>query len=297
MIDASRAGGGDWWGQHSALRGSVAVVTGGAGGLGRAITLDLAANGVSVAVIDRDPAAVAALESDLAGCNADQLVVVGDVRDTAGLDSFFDVVDDRWHRLDTLINVPGGTFRGDFEASTPNGWDALMRANLTHVLHATQRAIPMMKAGGRGGSIVNLTTIEAHRAAPGFAVYSAAKAAVTHFARTLAVELAPHQIRVNCVAPDITPTDNMRAMSGSGPDTLSHPIGVSATIPMGRVGEPSDVSGTVVFLASGLSRYVTGQTLHPDGGTWASSGWINWPDAGFSNTIPYDVLTYMEQRQ
>ena len=272
------------------------MVTGGAGGLGGAITRDLAANGVAVAVIDREAAAVAVLENELAERDADRLLVVGDVRDGDTLDSFFESVDRRWHRLDTLVNVPGGTFRGDFETSTPKGWDALMRANLTHVLHATQRAIPMIKAGGRGGSIVNLTTIEAHRAAPGFAVYSAAKAAVTHFARSLAVELAPHHIRVNCVAPDITPTDNMRAMSGTDPDTLSHPTVVRATIPMGRVGDVSDVSAAVVFLASGLSSYITGQTLHPDGGTWASSGWLNWPESGFGNTIPYDVLTAMEQR-
>jgi NAD(P)-dependent dehydrogenase (short-subunit alcohol dehydrogenase family) len=146
-----------------------------------------------------------------------------------------------------------------------------------------------MQAGGRGGSIVNLTTIEAHRAAPGYAVYAAAKAGVEQLARSLAVELAPDGIRVNNVAPDITPTPNLLASSPASP-TLTDETGIRMTIPMGRVGRPTDVSSCVVFLASALSSYVTGTTLHPDGGTFASSGWINWPDVGWANLPPPSVL-------
>jgi NAD(P)-dependent dehydrogenase (short-subunit alcohol dehydrogenase family) len=147
-----------------------------------------------------------------------------------------------------------------------------------------------MKAGGRGGSIINLTTIEAHRAAPGFAVYSAAKAAVEQFARTLAVELAPDGIRVNNVAPDYTPTPNLTRLSGGGDSAMSTDAGVRTGIPMGRPGRVTDVSNCVVFLASGLSSYVTGTTLHPDGGTFASSGWFNWPGSGWGNNVPASVL-------
>ena len=173
------------------------------------------------------------------------------------------------------------------------GRDALLRTNFLHVLHACSRAIPAMRAGGRGGSIVNLTTIEAHRAAPGYAVYAAAKAAVTEFSRTLAVELAPDRIRVNNVAPDITPTDNMRALAASRGSALDHPLSARVAVPMGRYGEPTDVSGAVVFLASQLSAYITGTTLHADGGTFASSGFLNWPNSGFGNTVPLDVLDAM----
>jgi NAD(P)-dependent dehydrogenase (short-subunit alcohol dehydrogenase family) len=154
-----------------------------------------------------------------------------------------------------------------------------------------------MRAGGHGGSIVNITTIEGYRAAPNFAVYSAAKAAVAHFARTLAVELAPERIRVNCVAPDLTPTPNMMGISGdpaTGEHPMLDPLNVRVSIPMGRLGVPSDISNAVVFLASNLSSYITGTTLHPDGGTFASSGWFNWPETGFGNTLPPNVLDLMK---
>lgn len=284
----------EWWTQRAGLDGTVAVITGGAGGLGEAITLDLQANGCRVAVIDRDAEATAALITQLGRRGADSIAHVGDARDPEALDTLFAATNERWGRLDTLVNVVGGTFRGDFADSTPKAWDALLRTNLLHVLHACSRAIPAIKSGGRGGSIVNITTIEGHRAAPGFAVYSAAKAAVAHFARSLAIELAPDGIRVNCVAPDMAPTPNMLKLSGRAESQLDHPLGPQVSIPMGRVGTVHDISNAVVFLASGLSSYITGTTLHPDGGTFTASGWFNWPDTGFGNTVPLDVLRLLE---
>lgn len=271
-----------WFEERAGLAGTVAVVTGGAGGLGQAIVADLVANGVGVAVLDRDPEAAAALPEGV-------LVRVGDARDPAELTALFAAVDERWGRLDTLVNVVGGTFRAAFTDTTPGGWDALLRTNLTHVLHACALAVPRMRAGGRGGSIVTISTVEAHRAAPGFAVYAAAKAAVEHFARTLAVEVAPDGIRVNNVAPDYIPTPNLRRIGG-GDGALDDPAGVRVAIPMGRAGVPEDVSHCVVFLASRLSAYITGTTLHPDGGTHASAGWFNWPGAGWANHVPPQYL-------
>jgi 3-oxoacyl-[acyl-carrier protein] reductase len=279
-----------WFEDRAALDGTVAVLTGGAGGLGAASTLDLAANGVRVAVVDSDPDAVADITGRLDEAGAAHIVQLGDARDPEVLAALFAAVDQRWGRVDTLVNVVGGTFRADFTSTSPKGWDTLLRTNLLHVLHACSLAIPRMRAGARGGSIVNLTTIEAHRAAPGFAVYSAAKAAVTQFARTLAVELAPDRIRVNCVAPDYTPTPNMTRIGGGGASPMGSTTSVTISIPMGRAGVPADVSGCVVFLASGLSSYITGTTLHPDGGTHASSGWFNWPGDGWLNSVPGHVL-------
>jgi 3-oxoacyl-[acyl-carrier protein] reductase len=274
-----------WFEERAGLEGSVAVVTGGGGGLGEAVVADLAANGVHLAVIDTDSDAVSALRKQ----HRDAIVHHGDARDPSSLAALFGEADERWQRLDTLVNVVGGTFRAPFVDTTPKGWDTLIRTNLLHVLHACQLAIPLMVKGGRGGSIVNMTTIEAHRAAPGFAVYSAAKAAVEQFARTLAVELAPSGIRVNNVAPDYSPTPNMMKLSGGDP-SMTTPEGARIAIPMGRVGTTADVSGCVVFLASALSSYVTGTTLHPDGGTFASSGWFNWPGSGWANHVPVDLL-------
>lgn len=266
------------------------MITGGAGGLGGGIASDLAANGVRVAVIDIDGDAVGDLRAsfDERGCEA--IVRHGDARDPDALAALFTAVDECWGRLDTLVNVVGGTFRAPFTDTTPKGWDAIIRANLLHVLHACSMAVPQMRAGGRGGSIINITTIEAHRAAPGFAVYTAAKAAVEQFARTLAVEAAPDGIRVNNIAPDYTPTPNLAKAGGGGDNPMSDPAGVRVAIPMGRAGRIGDISGCAVFLASGLSSYVTGTTLHPDGGTFASSGWFNWPDAGWANHAPAAVL-------
>jgi 3-oxoacyl-[acyl-carrier protein] reductase len=283
----------DWWTERAGLDGTVAIITGGAGGLGEAITLDLAANGVNVALVDRDEAAIDRITSQLADTGAASIIHTGDARIPEVLDALFDAASTRWGRLDTLVNVVGGTFKAPFSEQSPRAWDALIRSNLTHVLHATSRAIPAMRAGARGGSIVNITTIEAYRAAPNFAVYSAAKAAVAHFARTLSIELAPERIRVNNVAPDITPTPNMIGISGDGPagtHPMLDPLNVSVSIPMGRLGVPSDISNAVVFLASGLSSYITGTTLHPDGGTLASAGWFNWPGSGYANTLPSEVL-------
>jgi NAD(P)-dependent dehydrogenase (short-subunit alcohol dehydrogenase family) len=283
-----------WFEERAGLAGSVAVVTGGAGGLGRAIVEDLAANGVRVATLDIDEAAVHSLRLDFETGGAEGIAIHGDARDPDTLSELFTASDQRWGRLDTLVNVVGGTFQAPFAETRPKGWDALLRANLLHVLHATSLAIPRMRAAGRGGSIVNISTIEAHRAAPGYAVYSAAKAGVEQFARTLAVELAPDGIRVNNVAPDYTPTPALASVSGDS--AFSTPTGLQIGIPMGRPGKVTDVSSCVVFLASNLSSYITGTTLHPDGGTHASAGWFNWPGSGWQNHAPTDVVRYLESQ-
>lgn len=284
--------GAEWWEERSALRDTVAVVTGGAGGLGAAIVRDLADNGVRTAVIDVDAAAVTALTDDLRINGHDAIVQPGDARDLDALEQLFQAADQRWGRLDTLVNVVGGTFRAPFVDTNAKGWDALLRANLGTVLQSCALAVPRMRRSG-GGSIVNVTTIEAHRAAPGFAVYAAAKAAVEQFGRTLAVEEAPHGIRVNNVAPDYIPTPNLERIS-AGHSAVATEVGVRVGIPMGRAGRVTDVSGCVVFLASALSTYLTGTTLHPDGGTYASSGWLNWPGSGWGNNVPMQLLPTLE---
>jgi NAD(P)-dependent dehydrogenase (short-subunit alcohol dehydrogenase family) len=283
----------DWWASRSGLAGTVAVITGGAGGIGTAIATDLAANGVRLAVIDASAEAAGALEATLDGHDA--IIEVGDARSAEALTALFEAVDERWGRVDTLVNIVGGTFRAPFTETTPKGWDALLRFNLSPVLHTCWLAAPRMRAGGRGGSIINITTIEAHRAAPRFAVYSAAKAAVEQFGRTLAVELGPDGIRVNNIAPDYVPVPSHTAFTErSGLDLgdggMGTPAGQRVAIPMGQLPAVTDISGCAVFLASGLSRFVTGTTLHPDGGTYAASGWFNWPGEGWANHVPARLL-------
>ena len=274
-------------------------MAGAAGGLGRAVTLDLAAAGTALALCDRDGPALADTAAAASAQGVDVLDGVFDVRDAEAMARFFEGVDERFGRVDVLVNVVGGTFRSPFADLGAKGRDALVSANFTWLVEATQLAARRMADSG-GGSIVMLTSIEAHRAAPGFAVYAAMKAAVTHLARTLAVELGPAGIRVNCVAPDFVPTAGLAAVasaSGSGSAraaaSASDP-GDAMTIPLGRKGRPEDVTNCVLFLASDLAAYVTGTTLHPDGGALAASGWWDWPGEGFVARPPASVLEGLE---
>ena len=275
---------------------------GGGGGLGRAIALDLAAAGVHLALADIDGAALADTAGSARALGVEVLEATLDVRDAQAVDQLFAAADERLGRLDVLVNVVGGTFRSPFTDLSAGGREALVRTNFTWLVHATQLAARRMAADGGGGTIVMLTSIEAHRAAPGFAVYAAMKAAVTHLARTLAVELGPDGIRVNCVAPDFVPTaglSEVASRSGSG-SALAAEVeldpGDGLTIPLGRKGKAQDVGNCVLFLASDLSGYVTGTTVHPDGGAWAASGWWDWPGEGFVARPPAWVLEELASR-
>ena len=182
--------------EWAALDGKVAIITGGAGGLGLPITEALAGAGVAVAVCDRDPAAVAAVTERLAEIDADAVIECFDVRESSKLAAFVDLVDDKFGKLDILVNVPGGSFRKDAIDLTPNGVTAVIHQNFTHVLEASQLVARRMKAHGSGGSIITVSTVEAHRAMPEMAVYGAMKAAIEQLTRTLAVEWGPSGIRV-----------------------------------------------------------------------------------------------------
>ena len=125
------------------------------------------------------------------------------------------------------------------------------------------------------GSIINVTSIEGWRAAPGYAAYAAAKAGVINFTKTVALEFAPLGIRVNALAPDITLTEGLVSVApASSLGRFGH------VVPMGRAGHVDEMAGAAVFLGSDLSSYVTGQTLHVDGGTQAAGGWYHHPETG-----------------
>ena len=281
------------------VAGRVAVVLGGAAGLGRASAIELGRAGMRLAVADRDADRLASTAAELVDGGIEVHTGVLDCRDADELARFYTSVDDTYGRVDVVVNVVGGTFRQPFEASNPKGWDALTRTNFTWLLSSIQLAVPRLRAAG-GGSIINLGSIEGDRAAPGFSVYAGLKAAVVNLGRSLAVELGPDGIRVNTVAPDYVPTDGLAGAGagvdgGGGPDAAD--VAAAAhriSVPMGRLGTDGDVGGCILFLASDLSRFVTGTTLHPDGGTWASAGWFNWPDEGFRNTVPDGVVRALD---
>jgi 3-oxoacyl-[acyl-carrier protein] reductase len=250
----------------------VAVVTGGGSGIGRGIALGFAEFGARIAIWERDSARCTAVADEVRG-----LPCVIDVRDPEQVDAALDLTVDALGVPSILVNNAGGVFFSPLLETSPNGWDALLRANLTHLLLCTQRVARAMVGTGTHGSIINVSSIEGTRAAPGYAAYAAAKAGVVNLTKTAALELAPHGIRVNCVAPDYTRTAGLTGLAGSTHDAERR---AAAMIPMGRPGHVDEMAGAAVFLASRLGSYVTGQTLHVDGGTAAAGGWYHHPEGG-----------------
>ena len=247
------------------LTGRVAVVTGGGPGIGRGIADGLARFGAKVAIWERDPDSCAATADELG-----VLGIVADVRDSDQVDAALDRTGNELGTVDILVNNAGGVFASPLLDTSENGWDALYKANLRHVLLCTQRVSRQLVADGRGGSVISVTSIEGARAAPGYAAYAAAKAGVINYTRTAAFELAPHGIRVNAIAPDITVTEGLLALSPNG----MRPA-LSQAVPLGRLGDVDEIASAAVFLASDMARYITGQTLHVDGGTQAAGGWYH----------------------
>jgi len=252
------------------LTDQVAVVTGGGAGIGRGIARAFAAFGARVAIWERDPATATSAAEEVGG-----LGLAADVRDATEVDTALQRTVDELGPVRILVNNAGGVFNSPLLDTSENGWDALYRANLKHVLLCTQRVARVMVEAGAGGSIISVTSIEGVRAAPGYAAYAAAKAGVINYTKTAALELAPYGIRVNALAPDITLTEGMATVAPPGAEER-----FGYTVPMGRPGHVDEMGGAAVFLASSLSSYVTGQTIHVDGGTQASSGWYHHPENG-----------------
>ena len=249
------------------LEGSVAVVTGAAKGIGAAAAQALAAFGADLAICDRD---VEGMELTAAAVrDQGQQCLIGelDVRDGEAVSAWVAKIGEHYGQIDTLVNNAGGTFYAHFSDTNAKGQAMLVDENFTSVTHFVRACVPLMF---QVSSIVNVTSIEAHRAAPGFGVYAAMKAAVESLTKTLALELAPRRIRVNTIAPDAIPTsgDEVNA-EAVGSDRATY----DRKVPFGW-GTVDDCAGPIVFLASDLSRFMTGTTLHVDGGSHAASGWV-----------------------
>ncbi len=271
---------------HRAMAGKTAVVIGGAAGhIGRGVTLGLAREGVNVICCDNDREGLAAIVPEVESLGVTIDASFADVTDPASLDAFYDRVEASAGHIDILVNVPGGVARALFDKTTRASHARDIRLNYGYVVDSCHRAIPLLRKSGNGGSIVNFTTIEAHRGAATFAVYAGAKAATTNFSRALAVELGADMIRVNCLASDTSlarasnaalATEDFERLAELGPDALSKSI--AFYVPQKRPPSVEEVVDGVIFLVSDLSRTVTGTTLHVDGGTWAAFGFLDWPE-------------------
>lgn len=290
------------------LQGKVAAVIGGGEGMGRAIVLALLENGVDVYMGDYNDDAMAITVEEAKKFTAKLVSKHVDVCSREQVKAYWDEFDSHFDHLEILMNVAGGTWHQEFLNTTPDFWDNQLRRNLMYCIESTYEAGKRMKAGGKGGSIINLTTIEAYRAAPGFSVYVAAKAGLVGWTRTMSVEFAPYNIRLNCIAPDQTLTPGGGASTDvyydpapsgyvtdpSSPEFEKY-MGLiyeqaKCAIPMGRPGYVEDIVKAALFYASDLSSYITGGTLHVDGGAAASSGWYMFPEEGFRNRIPAKIV-------
>jgi len=250
------------------LEGKVAVVTGGAGGIGLGISEAFVQHGATVAIVDVD--------EDRLGLAVGRLnpgsAIAADVRHADTPDRVVRAVLDRHGRIDVLVNNVGHFLHRPkpFESTTDEEWEALYAVNLQHVLRMTRAVLPAMIGADRGGSIINMSTVEAFRGIPQHPVYAAFKAGVTQFGRSLALQVGRHGIRVNDIAPDVTRSEQLPYDRWLTDDERAR---IPTWVPLGRLGDPSDVAGTAVFLASDLGAFVTGTTIHCDGGTRAAGGW------------------------
>ncbi len=252
------------------LTDRVAVVTGGGAGIGRGIAAGLKAFGARVAIWERNPDTCASAAEEIGA-----LGIPVDVRDSAAVDAALAQTSAELGPVTILVNNAGGVFWSGILDTSENGWDALYKSNLRHVYLCTQRVARNLVEQKLPGSIISVTSIEGVRAAPGYATYAAAKAGVINYTKTAALELAPHHIRVNALAPDITLTEGIRAIAPPGSEQR-----FGLTVPMARAGHVDEMAGAAVFLASDMSSYITGQTIHVDGGTHAASGWYHHPETG-----------------
>jgi 3-oxoacyl-[acyl-carrier protein] reductase len=253
--------------QTALLTDRVAVVTGAAVGIGEAIAKAFARFGAHVAVCDRD---MENLEETATAIEAEgRRAVTGelDVREAEPVAAFLERVGSELGHVDVLVNNAGGGFYASFLDVNAKGQDSLVRENFVSVTNFIRGVVPLVPDAG--GSILNLTSIEAHRAAPGYAVYSAMKAAVANLTKTLALELGDRMIRVNCIAPDVIPTPGIGAE-------------LPMSTPLPRRGHVDDVAAAAVYLASDLGRFVTGTTIHVDGGNLAAGGWTRADDGSFT---------------
>lgn len=246
------------------LEGRIAVVTGGAQGIGRASALRLAEDGAVVAVVDRlgDGARATAAAIEAAGGRA--VGLAADCTAEADVTAAFAEVRRAFGRIDVLFNNVGQSAREaatEFYLSRPETWRFVVGVSLMATLLCSRQVVPEMRER-RSGKIVNMSSDTALLGDVGFADYAAAKSGVLGFTRALARELAPFQVNVNAVAPGAIRTVAHERLPQAVID------GVRKNVPMGYVAEPEDVAHAVAFLASDEARYVTGQTLVIDGGRY-----------------------------
>ena len=248
----------------------VALVCAASKGLGRASAEALARDGFKVAICARGEKALNLTTDAIRAAGGDVLPLVADLSKLDDVERVMAATVERFGGLDVLVTNTGGPPSGPFMTIDEQTWRHAIDALLLSVVRLCRAAIPPMQARG-GGRIINITSISVKQPIEGLVLSNALRSAVTSLAKTLSVELAPHNILVNCVAPGYTRTDRVielseqaAAQEGTTADVVEKRT--IAKIPLGRMGEPKEFGDVVAFLASPAASYVTGVTIQVDGG-------------------------------
>lgn len=258
--------------------GRSVLITGGGSGIGLACAAAFAAAGARVAIAEADEQRCA----DFADAFPQALAIRCDVTDRAEVRTLADRVRHWDGKLDVLINNVGHFLHSKpFEALSDEESDAILDINFGQTVRVTRAMLPLLREAAPGASIVNITSIEAFRGIPNCALYGAAKAAITGLTQSLALELAPAGIRVNAVAPETTDTPQVPLDYMIPQRNRAH---MDKWIPLGRFGRPEDSADAALYLASDLAAWVTGTTLHVNGGALAAAGWMQTPDGQWTVT-------------
>jgi NAD(P)-dependent dehydrogenase (short-subunit alcohol dehydrogenase family) len=244
------------------LTGKVAIVTGGGRGIGRAVALGLAQSGASVVVASRTQKEVEGVAEEIRKMGGKALALVTDLTVNDQLENLVNATVKEFGRIDILVNNAARSFLRSLLDLREDGWDKVFNTNVK-AAWLLSRLVARKMIEQKGGRIINITTVGAEKAEPGMAAYGCSKAALKMLTRCMAREWAQHGILVNAVGPTLTRTEFSKPI-WSNPEVAKH---VSAAIPLGRLAEPEEMVGSVLFLASDAAQFITGHSLYVDGGT------------------------------
>ncbi|MCK9363585.1 MAG: 3-oxoacyl-ACP reductase FabG [Syntrophales bacterium] len=244
------------------LTGKVAIVTGGGKGIGRAIALELAASGAAVTIAARNQQEIEAVAEEINQRGGKSIAVVTDLTSNEQLETMVQKTLNTFGRIDILVNNAARSFLRSLLEMREDGWDKVFDTNVK-AAWLLSRLVARTMVEQKSGQIINITTVGAEKAEAGMGAYCCSKAALKMLTRCMALEWAASGIRVNAVGPTLTRTEFSKPL-WSNPELA--PL-VTAKIPMGRLAEPEDIVGAVLFLASGAANFITGQSIYVDGGT------------------------------
>jgi NAD(P)-dependent dehydrogenase (short-subunit alcohol dehydrogenase family) len=251
--------------QLVSLEGKVAMITGAASGIGRAIAVRLAEMGAKVALLDIDQAKGEASAAEIRNQGREAVYESCDVRRAADCRNAVESVLKRWSRIDILCNCAGIAIRKDIVNTTEEEWDFALDVILKGIYLLSREAIPHMIGAG-GGTIINIGSGWSLKGGPRAASYCAAKGGVVNLTRAMAIDHGKHNIRVNCVCPGDIDTPMLRSECAQLGENEESFMREAANRPLARVGTPEDVANAVLFLASPMSSWITGAALVVDGG-------------------------------